>query len=114
MSSGMFSFSGLRNLGGLLGPLYREESRCSLSGFSEDQSSPSGQLAIRILPIEGNERPTPFDLMMDELEENFLAVRGSSCVAVRTVIVSLYLDKRLLLDQTLARHGYRILDETII
>jgi hypothetical protein len=111
---------GLLNLGGLNGPLttyfFDNEARpCpgAAAATVQDATPRSLKLALRLQPSQEEAEASPISTLLEVLEDRFLATEMSRGASgnVRTVILSLWSDRRGLLDKTLKMHGYSIKDE---
>lgn len=105
----------LLNLGGLYGPLHAAGSSLELpTSRPEADELRSLTVALRIRPV--SESASHFSVLLEELEERFLARQNSagSDGDIRTVVLSYWSDKRPLLDATLAKHGYGVKDLTTL
>ena len=101
--------NGSLNLGGMAGPL-RDSGNTEASSRPEEPRSL--RLVIRIRPAQGRDA-SDFRTLLTELEDRCLAQERStgSDGHIRTVIVSLWSNKRHILETTLSKHGYEIKDE---
>jgi len=101
--------NGSLNLGGVTGPL-RDSGNSAASSRPEEPCSLT--LVIRIRPSQDRD-VSDFRTLLTELEDRCLAQEKSTGADgyIRTVIVSLWSNKRHILETTLSKHGYEIKDE---